>query len=106
MNVLANKSYRSTSYISRYSNLPYYYHTLDNKYIVGTAKWLKDTTSAITHIVKQGDTFDTLALKYYNNPTLYWIICSFNRINDPYIDLEIGSEIKIPSLSTIEFEDI
>ena len=105
MDVLINKSYKIFDKVSRYSNSPYYYHLLDNKYIYGFSKRLKTDTPYIIHTVQRSDTFDSLALYYYNNPTYFWIICDFNRINDPFIDLKEGSKIKIPSFSTIEFED-
>ena len=104
MEILTDKAYREYSRISRYSPFPYYYHTVDDKYIYGTTSYLKDTTVYTVHTVKYGETFDTLALDYYNNPTLYWIICSFNRIQDPFTQLEEGSTIKIPSISNIEFD--
>ena len=104
MDVLKNKSYKSYKKLSRYSNFPYYYHTLDDKYVYGITAHLKNDTPYILHTVKKSDTLDSLALYYYNNPTYYWIICDFNRIQDPFIDLEEGQKIKIPSFSTIEFE--
>lgn len=104
MNVLTNKQYKEYDKLSRYSSFPFYFHTLDNKYIYGKTAYLKDTTVYTLHTIKNGDTIDSLALEYYNNPTLYWIICSFNRINDPYKKLIPGEQIKIPSISNIEFK--
>lgn len=104
MEVLTNKSYKDYSKISRYSSFPYYYHTKDDKYIYGTTSYLKDTTVYTLYTVQRGDTFDSLALEFYNNPTLYWVICSFNRIQDPFSVLREGQLLKIPSLSTIEFD--
>lgn len=104
MEVLKNKSYKDNySKLSRYTPFPYYYHKLDDKYISGTTTYLKDTTTYTVHTIQRGETFDSLALEYYNNPTLYWIICSFNRIQDPFMELKVGQQIKIPSISTIEF---
>ena len=104
MQVLTNKTYKQYEKLSRYSVTPYYYHTLDNKYIYGTASQLKDDTLYTLYTIQPKDTLDSLALHFYNNPTLYWIICDFNRINDPYINLIPGSQLKIPSLSNIEFK--
>lgn len=104
MNVLTNKSYKEYTKLSRYSPFPYYYHTKDDKYISATTAYLKDTTVYTLYEVKRGDTFDSLALEFYNNPTLYWVICSFNRIQDPFIDLVEGQKLKIPSISNIEFD--
>ena len=105
MEVLRDKHFKTFDYISRYTTCPIYYHSLDDKYIVGRDKWLKDNTLFTEYIVKKGDTYDTLALRFYNNPTYYWIICSFNRIQDPYINPKPGTTLKIPSFSNIEFND-
>lgn len=99
-----DKTYKTYTKLSRYNNFPYFYNILDNKYIYGTTAYLKDTTPYTIHTVQQNDTLDTLALFYYNNPTYFWIIADFNRILDPYESLKIGSQIKIPSFSNIEFE--
>lgn len=103
MEILTNKAYKDFNYISRYSPSPYYYHILDDKYVVGTAKQLSDKTIYFEYTVQRNDTYDKIALRYYNNPTLYWIICSFNHIDDPFENPEVGSTLKIPSISDIEF---
>ena len=105
MEILEKKQYKQYNYVSRYSPFPVYYHTLDNKYLVATDKWLKNDTLYSEYIIQKGDTYDSLALKYYNNPTYYWIICSFNRISDPFELPEVGSKIKIPSFSNIDYEE-
>ncbi len=104
MDVLTDKSYKEYRKISRYSPFPYYYHTVDKKYIYGKTAYLNDTTTYTSYVVKRGDTFDTLALDFYNNPTMYWVICSFNHIQDPYKNPKEGTVLKIPSLSSIEFK--
>ena len=104
MDVLTNKNFKQYTKLSRYAATPYYYHTLDKKYIYGTDKYLKNNTLYTSYIIKEGDTLDSIALDFYNNPTLYWIICSYNRIQDPFIQLKEGDIIKIPSISNIEFE--
>lgn len=102
--VLTQKSYIQYQKLSRYNNFPTYFHTRDKKYVYGLTAQLNAETPYTNHTVIRNDTPDTLALQYYNNPTLYWVICDFNQIIDPYEPLEMGSLIKIPSLSTIEFE--
>lgn len=104
MELLQNKSYADSTNLSRYSPFPYYYHSKDDKYVSGTTSYLKDTTVYTSYVVQRGDTFDSIALDFYNNPTLYWVICSFNRIQDPFIELDEGQVLKIPSLSNIEFD--
>lgn len=105
MDVLSNKEYRTYNYISRYSPSPVYYHRLDDKYIVGRDKWLKEDSLFESYIVQVNDSYDSLALRFYNNPSYYWIICSFNRIADPFDKPKPGTVLKIPSISNIEFSD-
>ena len=60
-------------------------------------------TEYFTYRIKQSDTLDSLALKYYNNPTFWWIIAYFNNMLDSLEPLTVGSTIKIPALSSISF---
>lgn len=105
MQVLIDKKYKSYDKISRYQVFPTYYHTIDKKYVYGiTSHLITNNTNFVGHKVKRGDTLDSLALYYYNNPTYFWIIADFNRIRDPYEDLEIGRLLKIPTFSNIAFD--
>ena len=72
MDVLKDKTIESFDYICRYSTVPFYYNTLDDKYIyaIGTQVQKKDIPY-VAHKVSPTDTLEYLALKYYNNPTLY-----------------------------------
>lgn len=105
MKKLTNKQYREYDNFSRYSPFPIYYNTEDDKYVYGTVSHLKSDTPHLMHTVGVGDTLDSLALQYYNNPTYYWVIADYNRIIDPFAELTVGQKIKIPSFSGIEFED-
>ena len=105
MDVLIEKSYRDYDKLSRYASFPYYYNTLDNKYIYGTTSYLGKNISARLHKVQKGDTLDSLSLVYYGNPTYFWVIADFNNILDCMEDLEIGSNIYIPSINEIEYVD-
>lgn len=105
MEKLINKAYRSYDYISRYAAFPYYFNTGDDKYIYGTTAQLnQDNVGYSLHTVKRGDTFDSIALDYYNSPTLYWVICDFNKIQDPFLKLKEGQKLKIPVLSVVSFK--
>ena len=103
MEVLTQKQYRQYGKLSRYNHLPYYYHNLDNKYIYGTGSNLRDDTTFTLYEIKKFDTLDSIALRFYNNPTYYWIIADYNRIQDPYVKLVPGNTLKVPNLSTINF---
>ena len=102
MNVLKNKSSKTYLYTSRYATLPYYYNTLDKKYMYGISKNLNTNTDYVLHNLIDSDSLDSLALKYYGRPDLFWVIADFNNLNDPYIRLvDKMSSIKIPALSGI-----
>ena len=104
MDVLSEKYYVQCDKLSRYSDIPAYYHKVDNKYMYGISKNLDQSTPYDTYKIKQGDTFDTLALKFYNDPSYYWILADYNRVNDPFAKLKVDTYIRIPVLSSINFE--
>ena len=102
MNVLKDKSSKTYLYTSRYATLPYYYNTLDKKDVYGISKNLNTNTDYVLHNLVDSDSLDSLALKYYGRPDLFWVIADFNNLNDPYIKLvDKMSSIKIPALSGI-----
>lgn len=105
MSKIVNKAYKDYKKISRYSVFPYYYNRLDDKYIYGLTSHLQtNNIKYVNHYVKQDETLDSIALYYYNNPTYYWVIADFNKIQDPYEKLEIGTILKIPTFSNIKFD--
>ena len=104
MDVLTNKSYKTYDSVSRYSPFPYYYHTLDNKYIYGVTSHLGKNVSFVEHTVESKDTLDSLSLTYYGRPDYYWIIADFNDIQDPYIYLyKKYKTLKIPTFTSVNF---
>lgn len=110
MNVLTNKTVKTSKYYSRYNGFYYYYNHLDNKYQLETRPWLKqfsDTSKVNVYTVKEKDTYDSIALEFYNNPTYYWIICDYNRILDPFTPPKAGTILYLPSLNAgLEYEKI
>lgn len=104
MDALTNKKFEQFDYTCRYTNVPYYYNSLDQREIFGLCSNMKQNTTWVAHKVQAEDTFDSLALKYYNNPTFWWIITYFNNIQDPFVKIIDHYDIlKIPSISSIEF---
>lgn len=104
MDVLKNRSTKNYSYISRYSKFPYYYNTLDEKYIYGVTQNLNKNITYVVHKLRDYDTLDLLALNYYGRPDFYWIIADFNGIKDPFIDItEKYESLKIPTLTQIYY---
>ena len=79
---------------------------LDKKFEGSITGWLDNTTPYIEHTVKEFDTLDSLALYYYGNPVYYWIIADYNRIQDPFENLDAGLILKIPTFSSISFDGV
>lgn len=105
MDILKNKSVKSSNYFSRYNGVNTYYNTHDKKYQLGLKSWLKPNFDYTRYTVQDNDTYDYIALKFYNNPTYYWIICDANKILDPMTNPTPGDVLMIPSLGgTIQFE--
>ena len=100
---LINKQYKDYDYLSRYTSFPFYYNEDDRKYVYGVTAQVNQNITYVLHEVKANETLDTLALDYYNNPTFFWIIADFNHIQDPFLKLEIGSKLKIPTLNEVNF---
>lgn len=106
MDTLKEKSYLDFSYLSRYAFSPVFFDTLKSKYVTGIGQILvKDKLAYFTHTVTRRDTLDSLALKYYNNPTYWWIIAQYNDIQDAFRPLYGSYKVlQIPNLSTLVFE--
>lgn len=104
MDILKNKLYSSYNYINRYNDVPYYYNSVDDKLMSGIGSNIFKNVAYITHQLKETDTLDYLALKYYNDPTLWWIIAYFNDIQDAFETLwHFRRTVRIPNISGIEF---
>ena len=107
MDDLAKKRYAQFDYTSRYTGIPYYYNKRDEREIYGLSKNMNKDIPWVAHKVTQNDSLDKLALKYYNNPTYWWVIAYFNDIQDAFIKLsDKFSIIKIPAINSIEFGDL
>lgn len=106
MDILTNKRYFSYDYTSRYTNVPVYYNTVKKRDLFGIGTPMFKNTPYVSHTLKASDTLDSLALKYYNNPSYWWVIAAFNGILDSLVPLtNLGLVIKIPNISSIQFGD-
>ena len=106
MDTLTNKYYNTYDYTNRNTVTPCYYDTLKQRYMAGIGAPMLRDGDWVAHDIEPGDNLDYLALKYYNNPTLWWIIAYFNNINDAFEPLKLKfTTIKIPNMSSITFED-
>ena len=54
-----------------------------------------DSIRSDLYIWKYGDSFWSLATKYYGDPKMWWVIATFNRKPTEAL-LKIGDEIRIP----------
>lgn len=106
MDTLKNKRYEHFDYLSRYTHIPYYYDTLRDREVFGIGTQMEKNISYISHKLLPTDTLDSLALKYYNNPTLWWVIAYYNNILDSLEPLKNKFDIiRIPSIASIEFKN-
>lgn len=71
MDILKDKQYKDYDYLSRYGVFPFYYNTVDNKYIYGVTSHLEENSAYVLHQIKDFDTLDSLAFKYYGRPDYY-----------------------------------
>ena len=106
MEALKNKSYRTYDYVSRYTSFPYYYNVNDDKYMYGTTSQIDKDISYNTYQVEVGDTYDSIALSVYNSPLFYWVICDFNDIQNPFEDPQVGTVLRIPTLTAIRYKEL
>ena len=61
-----------------------------------------NTTQYFYHTVKDGETPETLAYKYYGNSYYHWIIVLMNTIVDPYYDWALGAD-KFSAMLTMRY---
>jgi hypothetical protein len=58
---------------------------------------IKPSDNDIYVISESTDRLDILALKYYNDKSLWWIIATANNLNDASYSIEPGKQLRIPS---------
>ena len=49
------------------------------------------------YIILDDDSWSSISYKFYKTYKLWWLICKFNNIKNPFYELTPGKEIKIPS---------
>ena len=104
MDTLKNKTYENYDYLSRYTQVPYYFDTINEREIYGIGSNLLKNSPYVSHQLTSEDTLHSLSLQYYNNPTYWWVIAYFNDIQDAFIPLiEHYNILQIPNISSITF---
>lgn len=84
-----------------YENSRYTHTNVDVDDNVSTFKLRKRFTfnneGAIIHQFRQGDRLDGLALKYYEDPQLWWVFLEANPQYRSELDIEYGTNLIVPS---------
>ena len=83
--------------MKRYNNIPVQTR-YDGKRVYKTTTYpvIVPSDSDIQVISNEGDYLDTLAYKYYGDPTLYWIIANANKIGKGRLSVQAGLTLRIP----------
>jgi len=81
----------------RYNNIPIK-DRYDGKRVYKTTIYppVPPSSTDIQVISNEGDYLDTLAYKYYGDPTLYWIIANVNKIGKGRMSVPTGLTLRIP----------
>ncbi len=58
---------------------------------------IKPSFSDIYVIATSGDRYDTLAMEYYSDPSLWWVIASINNSKKDSLVVEPGKQLRIPA---------
>ena len=58
---------------------------------------IKPSDNDMYIISQAGDRLDLLANKYYNEPSLWWVISVANNINDASFYVQEGIQLRIPN---------
>jgi len=56
----------------------------------------------IDYLVQLDDRCDSLALQFYSEPLLWWVIAARNDIDDPVVALHAGERIVIPEPAYVQ----
>lgn len=52
--------------------------------------------------IAEGDTWTNISFRYFGTIKLWWLICKFNNVKNPFDELESGKFIKIPTKDLME----
>jgi len=81
----------------RYDNIPRQTRW-DGKRVYQTTEYplIPSQASDLQIISNEADSLDTLAYKYYGDPTLYWIIARANNLGKGRMSVPPGLTLRIP----------
>lgn len=83
--------------MKRYNNIPVQTR-FDGKRVYKTTIYpvISPSPTDIQVVTNEGDYLDTLAYKYYGDPTLYWIIAVANNIGKGRFSVKPGLTLRVP----------
>lgn len=55
-----------------------------------------------SYIIVDDDSWSSISYKFYRTYKLWWLICKFNNVTNPFYELTPGKEIKIPSKEMVD----
>ncbi len=61
-----------------------------------------DHSMYVDYLVLDIDSWTNISYKHYKTVELWWLICKFNNVKDPFAELTPGTYIKVP---TAELKD-
>lgn len=84
--------------MKRYSNTPVV-NRYDGKrvYITTTYPTIIPSERDLVIVSNESDYLDALAFKYYQDPTLWWIIAAANNLGKGRMSVEPGLTLRIPT---------
>lgn len=71
-----------------------YYLNIFRSYVINMSA-LNDSSFYETYEVENDDWFDNISFKFYNTPSLWWVVCIVNNIVNPFEELEPGKILRI-----------
>lgn len=94
---LADEKYENIFKIYQDEDSRYYYNLLET---ISFPENLPDGYFT-TYIIQPGDTYPFISYKLFKTTGVWWVITLANQILDPTQPLEVGTALKIPTLSII-----
>ena len=55
-----------------------------------------------TYIIVDDDSWSSISYRFYRTYKLWWLICKFNNVRNPFEELTVGKLLKIPSEELVD----
>jgi hypothetical protein len=84
--------------MKRYANIPII-NRYDGKRVYLTTNYpiVHPSSMDVLIVSNEADYLDTLAFKYYGDPTLWWVIAMVNNIGKGRLSITPGTVLRIPT---------